>query len=662
LEEDTLLDDVADSIGARYFQTPGSVTAALRKAIIETNNQLLDYNLNGSDRMREGALTCVVQKNNELYVAQVGEAIALVGHNFGIERLPADRVDMITPLGRSAGLDIRYHHNWLQSGDMFLLPDPRLTHLTTEVLEPVLVNGDIEDGTEELVRLIGSDSNRLMLIEFTNEAPAYLPDAIPDVAVASTGRRLPPPTTQPVRGHIRSAPPISRKTRANLAQVDVEVVETSARRATSTAAKGLARFTAGLADFLTRLRPPRKETHEQAGWAMPMFLAVGIPLTIAAVVAGVYFQRGSVVAISDLRSAMRTNLDLARQASDDQTAKMAYYNQVLKLAAEGEELRPDDSEIVSIRNQALADLDNMEGVGRLNAILLHEYPDGSDLTSVALGDNLNGGIYTLDSNENQVFLQETDENYFGIEDYTPEVILSASQPVGNQIVGDLLDMMWRPRGSDVSRDGVAMLDQGGTLFSYYPNLADTRAVPLGFAIDWVRPTAITNYFERLYVLDAGSQEIWKYLPEGDGFILQEDERSIEFDEDVDLAHVVDFAIHSEDGSVLLLYDDGRIRRYVNRRMLWDESSLLDSGLNVPLVSPTDMKLVGRGLSSSIFVLDPGSDRLVQISLGGTFLAQFKIADENGVELLRRASDIEVATDPFRVFVVAGNDLYQASKQ
>ncbi len=662
LEEDPLVDDIVDSLTTRFYKTSGSVTAALRQAISETNGRLLEYNLNGSERIREGAITCAVQRRDELYVAQVGEAFALVGHIFGIERLPVSAEDQSIPFGRTASADIRYYHNWLQSGDMLLLADPRLAHLPMDRFGTVLVDGDVEEGISELATLIGSDTSRVMLIEFTDEAPSYMPDALPDTPLTVSGRRLPPPTSQPHREGVLPAP-LSYRTRAksHLSQVDVEIVETSARRATSGAAKGLSRITAWLAEFMMRLRPPQKQSAELTGWAMPMFLAVGIPLTVVAVVAGVYFQRGSVVEISDLRSTMRENLYLAQQSSDDLQIQINHYNEVLQLAAEAEKFRPGDTEVAKIRKDALADLDAMEGVARLYATPLHVYPEGSELRAIALGEPLNGELFVLDAGNNEVMLHSTGENYQGIDESPPEVILASDQSVGNQISTEIVDIMWRPRGNDVSRDGLMMLDKAGIVFSYYPNLSDTRAVPLGYAIDWLSPRSVANYFERLYILDNEAGEIWRYLPDGDGFILQEDDRALRFEEDIDIAHVIDFDIHGEDGSVLLLYDDGRIRRYANNRMFWDEKSLFDSGMTTRLVAPTAVKIIGRGLGSSIYILDPGSDRLVQISLGGTYLAQFKVEDTEGAELISRASDFAVASNPHRVFIVAEDTLYLATQ-
>ena len=129
-----------------------------------------------------------------------------------------------------------------------------------------------------------------------------------------------------------------------------------------------------------------------------------------------------------------------------------------------------------------------------------------------------------------------------------------------------------------------------------------------------------------------------------------------------LDQVVDFDIYSEDGSVILLYGDGRMRRYVNGRLLWGEEALLDSGLELPLVAPVAVKIVGRGLNSSIFVADPGSDRIVQLSLGGTYLAQFKAGDETGQELFGRLRDFTVADNPLRIFVSTDSGVHLASQE
>lgn len=661
-----LAQSILNSISAIFYQTPGSVTAALRTAILETNQKLLGLNLSGVEPIREGAVTCAVQRGEELYMAQVGEAIALIGHNFGIERLPSSRPARMTPMGRTAGLDVRYFHNWLQSGDMLLLADPRLAHLPSQALEPVLIDTTIEEGLEQLVSVVGSDSARVILIEFTDEAPGYVPDASrPVMVTAASSRTLPPPTGQPVRTSAVSQSVPTVEQGSALPDIDVEVVEATARKATSQAAMRLSKATGGLAAVLARLRPPRASRDEQPdeyrGWALPILLAILIPIVIAIIVSGVFLQRGRVEQYGDIRQAINQNLALAGQSTDDPQAATGYYNEALMLIAEATSLRPDDDDLERLRQEALIGLDGLSGVARLPAQLLLEFSPGTIFTGIGLGDELNAGIYLLDSTNNRLYQQKTDDTFTNFTSDEQEVILFGEQVIGSHVIGQLVDLIWRPRGTAVSRDGLATLDERGALITFYPNFADTRAVPLGLASDWEQPKAITTFNERLYILDTGAEQIWRYFAEGDGFTVSEDQRTVEFVEDGQLDQAVDLSIYSEDGSILILYANGWMRRYVNGRLLWSENELESNGLETPLLAPSALHIVGQGLNSSIFVIDQGTARLVQFSLGGIFLAQYKALDENGQELFAGASDFAILENPLRIFVVNENRLYLLSQ-
>ena len=659
-EWSSLGSELLERIRQTYFRTPGSITAALRKAVLEANNLLLRHNLSKSGPAYEGALTCAVLHGDELFMAQAGEALALIGRNFGVERFPQTKPGAVTPMGRTAGLDMLYFHNRLQAGELLLLADPRLAHMSTEQFEPALTDVDVEEGLHLLTQFVGSDSGRCVLVEFTDEAPGHIPDVAP-LAATTAGQELAPPTRQPIRelterDNAVQAPTPSMATPT----VDVEVVETTARQATSKAAKGLALLTGWLADILTKLRPPRERESKGIGWALPTLLAIVIPLVTAIVVTGVYVQRGRVVRVGEVKQAMQQNLLLAEQALDDPETAVMHYQEVLSLAEEGELLRPGDDGLQRMRQDAMKGLDEIAGVARLTAESLFQYEQEDLIVSLALGDALNGDIYALDAANNRVFRHATEEEYQGFDGSEAEIILFGEQAIGSHIVGRIIDLMWRPRGNAVSRDGLAMLDTRGALVSYYPNFSDTRAVPLGLASDWIQPEAITDFNERLYILDNGAEQIWRYFADGDGFTVSEDRRTIEFTEDVNLDQVIDFAIYSEDGSIILLYGDGRLRRYANGRLLWSEAEFANSGLKEALSNPVAVKIVGTGLNSSIFVLDPGSGRVVQFSLGGTFLAQYKVADESGQELFDRANDIAVAENPLRIYFVTGNELYLAS--
>jgi len=662
-------------VSQQYYSATGSVTAALRRALGAANEKLLHHNLSGADPAREGAITCAVLRSSELFMVQAGESLALLGHNFGIERLPARRPERVTPLGRSAGLDLRYFHHRLQPGDMLLLADPRIAHLPAAALTPALVDTEVELGLVELKGLLADDSARLLLVEFTNDPPYNLPPvarasvsggriALPRAQAAAPAA---PPPRQPVRAQ---TPPPAAPDPAELAAA----VETTARRAASGSALGLARLTGWLADVLGRLRPPRAEAgapaaEEEAAaarphWTIPALIAIVIPIVVTLVVFSVYLRWGRVQRVAEIKQEMAYYLSQADALGDDTTAARAQYVQLMALAAEAETLRPGDEGINRMRRQAAAELDRIDGVTRLTARPLYVYDTAANLTAVALRDGFNGGIFTLDAQAGEVWLHETDEAYTQLTGATPEPLVANGQAIGSHVVGEIVDILWRPRGRQASRDGLAMLDRRGALLTYYPNFADIRAVQLGFGSGWRRPVAITTFVERLYVLDAGANLIWKYFPDQDNFILDEDDQTIRFTADPELGQAVDIDIYSEDGSLIVAYGDGRLRYYDTRssRVQWDEQSLLQNGLSTPLEGPTAVKLVGRGLNASIFVCDAGSGRLIQISRGGVVLAQYRATDANGQELFARAADFAVAETPLRIFVAAGDTLYLVTQQ
>lgn len=667
--------DLVDLIAERFYAAPGSITATLRTAILEANQRLLHYNLSATGARREGAITCAVLRGKELFVVQTGEALALIGRNFGLERLPPKEPDRVTPLGRTAGLDFRYYHNWLESGDMLLLADPRVANLPGEQLKPVLVDSTVEDGIPYLAGLLEGETARLLLVEFTAETPIGIPETVSPLRPGSRRRAaaeadLSPPARTPLRtADVTARQEAAEGPDGGLPLPDIhlpraEDLEYAARHASSRTALGLSRGVGWLARLMRRLRPEvgasqAAEESEESNVALAAFIALIVPVIVGLIIGAVYIQRGRVARVGEIRLEMQQALALAGEQTADGEAR-AYYLQVLNLAAEAETLRPGDNSVLAMRAQALDALDRVDAVTRLRAQALYEYDEGSALSAVALRQGLNGDFYTLDSGNNRVFVHETEADYLTFDEPDPQEALFGGQAVGTHIIGRMIDMVWRPSGAQVANEGIAVLDGRGALLTYHPGFSNVRAAPLGLASEWKTPVAIAQFNERLYVLDRGAGQIWRYFPEGDGFIVDEEQRALTLP---DLQSAVDFAIYGEDGSVIVLYEDGRLRRYGQDSLLWDETQLNASGLATPLVAPVALKIIGSGLNSSIFIADPGSGRIVETSLGGTFLAQYKALDpELGDELFTRIGDFDVAKSPLRIFVPAGNKVYAATQE
>ena len=689
-------DDLAAGLARRFFAASGSVTAALRRAVIETNEQLLRHNLSVR-RPNEGALTCAVLHGSELFTLQVGEGLAFLGHNFGIERLPVAPPRHLTPLGRSAGLDIRFAYHRLQSGDMMLLADPRLAYLSGATLAPALVDAEIESGLEALGDILGNDTARLLLVEFADELPSTLPVTFQHSKKPAPERpRVPAPPVRPPQpsggpetlgatsaGVSGSAPlregaaeprpsvphPATPQPLAATEAADARgpladgaaPFEVGARRVASSSARGLSRLTGWLADVLGRLRGTPQEGQTPVNWALPAMIAIVVPVFVAAIATSVYLQRGSNEQVGGLKERIVQEMLLAESAPGGTTEARDHYEAVLLLANEADELRPGDVEVARMRADAREALDRIDGVTRMTAALFYAYDEEVNLTGVALGPD-EGGVAVLDGSSNRVLLHATDDAFQELTAAEPELVAFNGQSVGTEVVGPIVDLLWLTGSDAETRDSVTMFDRTGVLFSYYPNLGDIRGIRLGNSSAWLDPAAMATYLDRLYVLDRGAGQIWKYFAD-ENYAQQEDDPAIFFSAQAGLDTAVDFDLYSEDGSLVVLYAGGGVRYYDTRsgRVAWDENTLLQNGLTTPLVAPVAVKLVGRGLNASIFILDPGSSRLVQLSRGGTVLTQYRVLDGAGNEVLSRASDFAVTDAPLRVFVVAGNTIYAAER-
>jgi hypothetical protein len=461
-ETSSLSHDIVDSISNIFYKTAGSVTAALRKAIIDTNQLLLQYNLSGAGRPREGAIVCAALRGEELFTAQVGESLALIGHNFGIERLPPINPEIITPLGRSVGLDVRYYHHWLQPGDALLLADPLMAHIPSDELRPALIDNTIEDGIVQINDLIGQGSSRAILIEFTDEIPQGLPEVVL-TGPSTSNRSLSPPIGNPVRSSSETASEETPVENDTGTPIDVEYIETTARLATSKAAGGMSRATGGLAGLLSAVRSPSDDEDEESTWAYPAMLAIIIPLIVGLIVAGIYVQRGQVLHVGELKSQIDENLELARQAGSDRQASAFYYREAMRLLAEGQELRPGDNELLQKRLEVQSALDSLSGVSRLGSQVFEQFDPEVMLTSIGLGPELNRDLYVLDETNNQVITVPTGEGFSDDPALEPEVIVFGDQAIGSHVVGPMIDLLWRPTGTAVTRDGMAILDGRGSL-------------------------------------------------------------------------------------------------------------------------------------------------------------------------------------------------------
>ncbi len=746
-----LLQTLVQAFVSRYFEQSGSLTAALRQSVDTVNGELRRYN-KSAEVKRQGALTAAVLRGDELFMVQVGEVQAYLGHNFGLEPIPMEASEQITPLGLSTSLNPRFFHNWLQEGNLLLMADPRVAHWPKERFVTALVDSELLEAESRLTEMLSRSTARLLLATF-HEGKAQFSDE----AFAKTAHIVPPSDEveddplefeplvaeepfsdfvreaadedleivdlEPIvaddnddelelipfeevdeaeqirrqrRARLRPADPVvateaistTTNIRANPVSrprsdyveqeplVDAEKLTSGARRQTRKAAatglRGMASGLRGMATVLNALRVPEQEKLD----APPrerfyaMLIAIFIPVLVAAVLISGLLQGNQRARISVIRSEINTALSAAQEAeltNPDEARRL--YREVLTLSAEADQLVPNDTVVNNQRTSARDALDELDGVARLDGEVLYTYPEGTELTAIALGvdENDQHYIYTLDGANNIVYQHLTDAEY-NLTEESPRAVLTIGEGVGTHIVGSMLDIVWK-NANDNTEDAITVIDAKGSAISFYPTLQDKLASALPLSAEWGDPVALITYLGRLYVLDQGKQlgqgQMWRYHAKGNDFIINDDSRSLILPE---METAIDAAISIDDSSVLLLYENGRLHRYRDGRLLWDETVLVQQGLVNPLIAPNSVKIGGVGVRASIFVLDPASERIIEFSFAGVPLQEVRVSVEDGceaapcgsAEYLTNATDFAVVPNPMRLYIIAGNQLVVAS--
>ena len=105
------LADELCQIGARaYFETPGSVTAALRAAFTTINEELLLAGTGVVSTAMQANLICLAVHDEALYLGYIGSVLAVVAQPGRVNLYPPHEESATRPVGSSRALELRYGH------------------------------------------------------------------------------------------------------------------------------------------------------------------------------------------------------------------------------------------------------------------------------------------------------------------------------------------------------------------------------------------------------------------------------------------------------------------------------------------------------------------------------------------------------------------------
>lgn len=497
-----------------FFNTPGTVTAALRQAVTVVNQTLLDENLraNAEAGPLQGGLICAVVHGPNVYVSASGPGLFLLARPDGVEPFPTAAP---RPLGSSHTPDAQYFHATLNAGDYCALSNAPakgwgaatllgLGNLTTlSAVVERLKNTAQGEGAALIVRVEASASPVTAsptasapaagLAEFLRLRPRNAAPA-PEAPPAPVAARSPaaaqiateaPATDSPVvtdwQNLIRRAEKLSKpeeagqkaegekqkaeggKQEIGARSQEAEQVPQSAinnqkssilvaftRALRNTLAAGLQ----GVRGLLGRMLPA-EELHKDGHFVVPDAVARGVAILVPALVALValllFFQRGAQQQLDDTVALAQQAIINGRQtAAQDPVKARPYWEEALKYATQASTLQPN-AEADALRREAQTHLDELDWVTRLNYQPL--IPDGLG-AGVKIKRILLVGeeVYLLDEGQNRIL--RLTRAVAGTQ-YAVDTTFQCAggQPVGPVQVGVLIDLLFVPGPNLLSQAG-----------------------------------------------------------------------------------------------------------------------------------------------------------------------------------------------------------------
>lgn len=418
----------------------------------------------------------------------------------------------------------------------------------------------------------------------------------------------------------------------------------------------------GLKSVLGLVLPDsNKESRPQAGrqayrpqpshvsWTLLRNIAIAIPLVVAMVVVVSYMQKGR------LREAEYTQLVQSAQNKFQQSqvvdAAVAHglMREAESLLAQAEEIKSGQPEITELRTRMAEASDKIGNVQRLYYLpQLRQYTDdGTNLKSIIV-QGLE--LYVLDTGTDRIYhhrLDDTGETL--LPDDESVLLVSRGQVVDDIAVGELLDAVWMPVGGNRQTSDLVILNSTA-LLEFNPNWGLATTAIAGRE-SLVLPVAASSFFGNLYILDPQGNRLWRYLPTADGYNAAP-ESYFPPEQLIDLSGAVDMAI---DGSIYVLFKDGRVNKFTSGQQV--EFSL--SGLDIPLSNPVSIFTAPDEEVQHVYVADAGNQRIVQFNKDGSFVRQFKPRSEEAVTFAN-LQDIFVDELSGRLYVLDSNNLYMGN--
>jgi hypothetical protein len=378
-----------------------------------------------------------------------------------------------------------------------------------------------------------------------------------------------------------------------------------------------------------------------------MALAIGIPVLLAITVILAYRTLGADARFRGLIEQAEKAVGLAQTAGSTTESSRPHWETALIHAESAVELRPDDQVAAALQAQAQVALDSLDGIVRLQPVLLHDLGPGTLPRRLVVHGQM---IFVLDPAGGWVFRLTLNQTGDGVIDPGGMPIIKKDDPLQDGVVGDLVDFVWVDLVGGRQTSGLLILEQDGALVSYDPvweGEGGTLQLQRSFlGMPPEAPKVIGTYDGRLYVLDTVLNQVRRYEPLGDTYPERPDHYFV-IPPTKPLSKAVDMAI---DGYIYLLYADGEVAKFLRG----NPEAFDVRGVPGNLSQAVALAVDPDSSSGTVYVADRGNRRVVALDPEGEFLAQYYA--EGAFDALEA---LEVDEAIRRVYVISGGRVYVA---
>jgi hypothetical protein len=638
-------EQMAQLCAERYFSSSGSVTAGIRAALAHLNENLYEHNqLHGAHY--EATLLCAVMKGSDLYLARIGSGVALFRSEDEVQPFPAefsnDEQIFGMPLGVRMSPDVKMAMYQVKEGARLLLADVMLADLNYDVVRASMTRDDIGD---VLLALKDAAAGTLTAtaIEFV---PPEAPSPLPVPVVESTRGEVITPAPEVV---VEEARPVTA--REEIAPRLSEARGDSLRRAAGSAALSAAGAIDNLNDAVDLVLPEKDSAKKpETGAPLMAALALLIPVVVVLVVVG-FWLSGTGQSEFDVCVAQAYQAaSLARSIdSSDVRGTLAAWSAVNAVVDRCNTLSPNDPQMAALSAEAQTVTDALVGIDRRPTTVVDTLPSAVLTRLVLQGQDL----YALDNGNDIVYRITLNPDGLSVSPGTRQPIAAMRRGgIVNQFtVGDIIDITWAENDAGLQQGSViTALDDQGVLINCPPRFTQQCSAQRLNTSTWVRPTQMQFWQGRLYILDPGANQVWRYDASGGSFPNAPVEYFVG-EGRPDIRSAVGFAIDTP-GSLYVLLADGALLKYTSGQRVGFAFSNFPEGQSLSSVNrmvmntnPTDLMLyiVARDLYT-----------IYQTTHAGTRAASYRPSEDRQFAEL---ADVAVDSNNDLVYAASGSTIY-----